>query len=40
VTLTWPDGQSRTVAFDPTVEADIAIDVGAVRAHMEATEPE
>lgn len=40
VTVTWPDGAERTVSFDPAVDADITVDVEAVRAHQLATEPE
>jgi hypothetical protein len=39
VTITGPEGEARTVAFDADVEADVTVDVEAVREHMEATEP-
>ncbi len=39
VTITGADGEAQTVSFDPSVEADITVDIAAVRAHMMATEP-
>ncbi|MFO7947498.1 MAG: DUF4962 domain-containing protein [Armatimonadota bacterium] len=39
-TVAWPDGDEKTVAFDSLLEADISIDVGAVRQHAIETEPE
>ncbi|MGI5817741.1 MAG: DUF4962 domain-containing protein [Armatimonadota bacterium] len=39
VTVTWPGGPARTISFDPAVEADITVDIEAVRAHQLATEP-
>jgi len=40
VTITGADGDTRTVAFDASANADIVIDVEAVRAHQVATEPQ
>jgi hypothetical protein len=40
VTVAGADGRSRSVSFDPSIPADIVIDLKAVRGHAAATEPQ
>lgn len=39
-TVVWPDGDEKTIGFDSSIEADITIDVAAVRQHALQTQPE
>lgn len=39
VTIAAPSGKKRSISFDPTVKADIVIDVDALLAHTESTDP-
>jgi len=40
VTVSWADGTSQSVSFDPKIAADITADKNVVRAHALSTEPE
>ena len=39
ISVIYADGTSRSVSFDPSISADIVVDVDAIRAHALSTEP-